>query len=368
MFTTYEGIYAYAKGANLALNQGCLTAVLSRPNDKIYTPKGKATKIRQIDAGGAGTYNKAKKFMQSYGGGKGVEYIDYAAAYDRVKVLTVDAMDEEQSFEAGQVPSIELLAKDFMDNHLCSEIDATNIAGWYAKVPEANKFINTDEGFETGVGKTFSTLLNIRSKIFNSGCRGRVFVFANTSFMANLMSDMITNNALAAMCRTERIPFTFPTGFEDNEELGTESKLSIDVEVIKFNNLWLIEMPSERMYTHVTLYDGESEGQEDGGYVGDTTTTGSAIIDLIAIPESAGFTDTRYLVANYLVPGQYWNATGQFEVRPADERMYGNVEVANAGINQKGNDFEYDIRIMYGGDLIDIRKKNCFAITGPKAK
>ena len=45
--------------------------------------------------------------------------------------------------------------------------------------------------------------------------------------------------------------------------------------------------------------------------------------------------------------------------------MYGNVEVNNAGINQKANAFEYDIRAIYGGALFDNRARNCFAVTGP---
>jgi hypothetical protein len=42
--------------------------------------------------------------------------------------------------------------------------------------------------------------------------------------------------------------------------------------------------------------------------------------------------------------------------------MFGNVEIGFAGINQKANAFEYDIRVIYGGDLFDNRRRNCFAV------
>ena len=369
MFTVYESVYAYAKGFNTGLFQGCLTSVLSRPNDKIYTPKGKVTKIRQVDAGGAGTYNKKNGFMGTYGGGRGVEYIGYEAKNDRVKVLRVDALDEQQSFEAGQVPSIQALAQDFMDNHLCSEIDASNIAEWYNKVPVENSHVNTDTGYKTDIDNILTTHLQIRADVFNSGFKGRVFLFERSDVYANFLAALIKNNALAAMCKTERVPFVFPTGFEADEELGIEDKLTVYLEVTKFNNMWIIEMPSDRMFTKIILNDGVSEGQEDGGYIGDITSAGGGLIDILAIPEPAGFTDTRYLVANYLVPGEYYNdAARQLELRDINKRMYGNVEIGYAGVNQKGNDFEYDIRIMYGGDLFDNRRRNCFAITGPLAQ
>jgi hypothetical protein len=42
--------------------------------------------------------------------------------------------------------------------------------------------------------------------------------------------------------------------------------------------------------------------------------------------------------------------------------MFKNIQVNNAGINQKANAFEYDIRVIYGGDIYDNRRRNCFAV------
>jgi hypothetical protein len=52
----------------------------------------------------------------------------------------------------------------------------------------------------------------------------------------------------------------------------------------------------------------------------------------------------------------------QVDLEKLNGRMFGNVEIGFAGINQKANAFEYDIRVIYGGDLFDNRRRNCFAV------
>ena len=118
------------------------------------------------------------------------------------------------------------------------------------------------------------------------------------------------------------------------------------------------------MYTAITLLDGYSDGQQDGGYVPDTKSDAFAQIDLMAIPIEAAFTNTRYMVDNFLVPASMPGLNyGKVDLRKLNERMYGNVEIGYAGINQKANAFEYDIRAIYGGDIFDNRARNCFAVT-----
>ena len=85
---------------------------------------------------------------------------------------------------------------------------------------------------------------------------------------------------------------------------------------------------------------------------------------MLAIPIEAAFTNTRYMIDNFLVPASMpgLNYTN-IDLRKLNERMYGNVEIGFAGINQKANAFEYDVRAIYGGDIFDNRARNCFAVT-----
>lgn len=365
-FTVYDGLYAYAKKANSGLYLACRTSVFNNPADQIYTPKGKITKVRQYESGKAGSYNKAKGWMQSYGTGKGVQWIDYRAPYDRAKVLSVDAVDELQSFAAGMTPSIELLNGDFLDNQLPAEVDATNIAQFYSKIPAANKHDNTEAGYKTDVDNIIDTILGLQNKIFNSGYDRDSVLFIRSSVYTNFQKAIIKNYGLASgVMLSKTMTVNINTGLEGLITNAGDA-LSVTVDFEAFGKFLVVNMPDDRMYTMITMLDGYSEGQEDGGYIPDYTAEGYAKIDLLAIPIEAAFTNTRYMVDNFLVPASMpgLNYT-KVDLRKLNERMYGNVEIGYAGINQKANAFEYDVRAIYGGDIFDNRARNCFAVTSP---
>jgi hypothetical protein len=363
-FTVYDGLYAYAKKANSGLYLACRTSVFNNPADQIYTPKGKVTKIRQYESGKAGSYSKYKGWMQSYGTGKGVQWIDYRAPFDRAKVLAVDAVDELQSFAAGMTPSIELLNGDFLDNQLPAEIDATNIAQFYSKIPAANRHVNSEVGYKTDVDNILDTVLGLQNKIFNSGYDRDSVLFIRSSVYTNFQKAIIKNYGLASGAMlSKQMTVNVNTGLESLITNAGDA-LSVTVDFEAFGKFLVINMPDDRMYTMITMLDGYSEGQEDGGYVPDYDSDDFAQIDLLAIPIEAAFTNTRYMVDNFLVPASMPGLNySKVDLRKLNERMYGNVEIGYAGINQKANAFEYDVRAIYGGDIFDNRARNCFAVT-----
>lgn len=362
-FTVYDGLYAYAKKANSGLYLACKTSIFNNPADQIYTPKGKVTKIRQYESGKAGTYNKAKGWMQSYGTGKGVEWIDYRAPYDRAKVLAVDAVDELQSFAAGMTPSIELLNGDFLDNQLPAEIDAANIAQFYSKIPRDNIYWNDETDYKTDVDNILDTILRLQNDIFNSGYDRDSVLFIRSSVYTNFQKAIIKNYGLASGAMiSKKMTVNINTGLEGLiTNAGDTLNVTVDFEA--FGKFLVINMPDDRMYTRITMLDGYSEGQEDGGYVPDNDSTEFNQIDLLAIPIEAAFTNTRYMVDNFLVPASMPGLNySKVDLRKLNKRMYGNVEIGYAGINQKANAFEYDVRAIYGGDIFDNRARNCFAV------
>jgi len=365
-FTVYDGLFAYAKKANCGLYLACRTAIFNNPANQIYTPKGKTTKVRQYDAGKAGTYNKATGWMQSYGGGRGVEWIDYTAPFDRAKVLSVDAVDEMQSFAAGMTPSIELLNGDFLDNQLPGEIDAANIAKFYYKVPAGNKVSHTiaspGTGLLTDEDHILDTILDLENKIFNSGYDRDSVLFMKADVYKNFQKAIIKNYGLASGIMTRKtMTVNLETGLESLITNAGDG-ISIDVEFNQFGKFIIIPMPADRMMSAITMYDGYSSGQEDGGYV---AASGATYIDLLAMPIEAAFTNVRYMIDNFLVPASMPGLDyTQVDLRKLNERMYGNVEIGFAGINQKANAFEYDVRAIYGGDIFSNRARNCFAVYG----
>lgn len=368
MFTVYDGIEAYARKANSGLYIACKTAIFNNPANQILTPKGKVTRVRQYESGMAGNYSKTKGWMTQYGTGKGVQWIEYKAPYDRAKILTTDAIDEEQSFAVGMTPSIELLNADFLDNQLPREIDATNISTWYNQVPAANRHVNTETGFKTDAENILATLNNLDRLIFNSGYDRDTVLFMNSDTYANMISAIQNKFGLASNVLMEKQATVYIDTGLGTLIKGTDSVIKVNITFEVYGHFLIIRVPDDRMYSNIIMYSGDpdDEGQEQGGYVADSGNSNFANISMLAIPMEAAFCNTRYMVDNFLYPAfLQTNPYTKVDIRELNKRMYGNVEVNNAGINQKANAFEYDIRAIYGGSLFDNRARNCFAVTGP---
>lgn len=368
MFTVYDGIDAYARKANSGLYIACKTAIFNNPGNQILTPKGKVTKVRQYESGMPGDYNKTRGWLTTYGTGRGIEWVSYSAPYDRAKVLVTDAIDEEQSFAVGMTPSIELLNSDFLDNQLPREIDATNIAQFYSKIPESNRHENTESGWRTDPDNILATLNNLDRLIFNSGYDRDTVLFMNSETYANLISAIQNKFGLASNVLMEKQASVYiDTGLGALIK-GNDSVIKVNITFETYGHFLIVRVPDDRMYTKIVMLSGnpDDEGQEQGGYIPDTTNEEFGNVGLMAIPIEAAFTNTRYMVDNFLYPAFLQNNPyTKVDIRELNKRMYGNVEINNAGINQKANAFEYDIRAIYGGDLFDNRAKNCFCVTGP---
>lgn len=368
MFTVYDGIEAYARKANSGLYIACKTAIFNNPANQILTPKGKVTRVRQYESGMAGNYSKTKGWMTQYGTGKGVQWIEYKAPYDRAKILTTDAIDEEQSFAVGMTPSIELLNADFLDNQLPREIDATNISTWYNQVPAANRHVNTETGFKTDAENILATLNNLDRLIFNSGYDRDTVLFMNSDTYSNMITAIQNKFGLASNVLMEKQATVYIDTGLGTLIKGTDSVIKVNITFEVYGHFLIIRVPDDRMYSNIIMYSGDpdDEGQEQGGYVADSGNSNFANIAMLAIPMEAAFCNTRYMVDNFLYPAfLQTNPYTKVDIRELNKRMYGNVEVNNAGINQKANAFEYDIRAIYGGSLFDNRARNCFAVTGP---
>lgn len=367
-FTVYDGIEAYAKKANSGLYIACKTAIFNNPENQILTPKGKVTRVRQYESGMAGNYNKTKGWMTQYGTGKGVEWIEYKAEFDRAKVLTTDAIDEEQSFAVGMTPSIELLNSDFLDNQLPREIDATNIAKWYSQIPADNRHVNSESGYDISPDGILGTLNNIDRQVFNSGYDRDVVLFMSSEAYSNMITAIQNKFGLASNVLMTKVASVYiDTGLGALIK-GADSVIKVDINFEVYGRFLIVRVPDDRMYSHITMLSGdpEDEGQEAGGYVADNKNAEFCNIQLLAIPIEAAFTNVRYMVDNFLYPAFLQNNSyTRVDIRELNKRMYGNVEINNAGINQKANAFEYDIRAIYGGSLFDNRARNCFAVTGP---
>lgn len=361
-FTVYDGIEAFAKRALLGYYNACKTAIFNDPKNQVLTPKGRVTKVREIESGMAGNYDKSKGWMRTYGTGQGVKWVEYRAEHDRAKVLFTDAIDEEQSFANGMTPSIDLLNTDFLDNQLPREVDASNIAKWASRVPSANILVDGGMGGNyINANVILETLNDLDSQIFSSGYEGDTVLFMNPTAYKNFITAIQNKWGLASNVLMEKVATVYlDTG------VGEDSAIKVNITFEQYGHFLIVRTPADRMYTKIIMLSGDpdDDGQEMGGYIPDYLAPDFANIYMLAVPINAAFANMRYMVDNLLVPA-YMDVSKytKVDLRLLNQKMFGNVEINNAGINQKANGFEYDVRAIYGGDIFSNRRKSCFMVT-----
>lgn len=328
---------------------GSKTAVL-KPVDKIFQENFGEIKIREIAiTGGAGNYDKEKGY-DGAGGNVTVKWNTYTADNDRYFNLKSDAPEELASFLAGGKPSILAGFESFANIALASEVDAVAMARAYAGSVAGGNTLETS----TLKKSFFGGIIDILNKLYAKGVSSNqtVYAFIRADVYAQGEKEILDKYGLASDAVLARYSMELPIGIEGEEPLKIVTK------AIKFNNAVLIKMPEDRMGTEVTLLDGRSEGQEAGGYV-----AGDTKMSAVFVPEGAMFVDTRYDVANILVPAEVYQLNTQAEIDEAIRKIVGDVKINNIGVNQKCNGFEVNARIIYDAKPIEINQDKILCFT-----
>ena len=366
-YSVYDSAHAYLNKIKSALAINAKTNILFDEDNFRYELRGGATYVRSADAGGAGTYSKTKGFTQPYGSGNGITWEPYSPQNDRAKVIRVDKADELASYTSGMDSSIGAMANNYGRNYFAPEYDAVNIATLFSKVPAGNVKTTGTAGFKTGVDDIIETLNNLEVSLFDAGTDGPAAFFLESSVYAALKAALVKTPGALAFVNAVR-ELRVETGFE--ELIGMEAPLTVQTNVIKWNQHYIVPMPSNRMNSLITLLDGQSTGQEAGGYT--VGTTGNRKIRILAVPLEAGFTSVRYEVNNLLLPGDMrgFNISssevekGMQALREGNNNsgMFSNLTIQNVAFNPNFDAFEFQSRIIYGADIFKARKQTCFAI------
>lgn len=174
---------------------------------------------------GMAAYSRSSGYV---GGSVDIAWETVAADYERGRKFTVDVLDDEETRNT----AFGKLAGQFIKHKVAPEIDAYRIA----------KIAGTSNiGGATG---TLSSGANVVSAL-------RV--------CATAMDD-------AEVPYEDRILFIVPTLKGLVDDLDTTASREV---LETFSQI--IKVPQARMYTKITLYDGTTSGQTDGGYIKDAT-------------------------------------------------------------------------------------------------
>lgn len=204
---------------------------------------GAEVKIPKMSVQGLGDYDRDNGYQQ---GGVTLEYETRKMTQDRGRKFQLDPIDiNENNF----VTTAAAVMGEFQRMYVVPEIDAYRISKIATETIAAKKVGMVSYGYTPGATGT-SALRKIKEgiKAIRERYNGPLVIHATPDLIMELEMEL-----------SGKITST------------TFSKGGIDTGVPAVDGVPIISTPSNRMYTAITIYDGKTPGQEQGGYVKGTT-------------------------------------------------------------------------------------------------
>ena len=254
-----------------------LTSRLDVANGDVQFIGGNTVKVFKIDMDGLGNYSRNNGFVK---GGVTGAWETLTLSKDRGRSFTVDSMDSEETMGM----AFGRLAGEFIRTKVAPEVDAytfARLASW-SNVSGANADIT--------VGTTnVPDLIDTAEQTMGDDevpVEGRILYVSEKAY-AGLKAKI-------------------------TRYLANENGVNREVEV--YNGMPVIRVPQNRFNTAITLYDGSTSGQEDGGYVVPAST--SYKINFMIVEPSAVVKVAKHVVPRIFAPDQNINADAyQFDYR-----------------------------------------------------
>lgn len=223
--------------------QDAVTGWMDANAGQVIYNGGAEVKIPKMSVQGMGDYDRDNGYQQ---GGVTLEYETRRMTQDRGRKFQLDPIDiNENNF----VTTAAAVMGEFQRMHVTPEIDAYRISKIATETITANKAGMVEYGYTPGATGT-STLRKMKEgiKAIRELYNGPLVCHATPDFIMELELE------LAGKITT-----------------ATFSKGGIDTAVPAVDGVPIVSTPSNRMYTAITIRDGKTSGQEQGGYAKGTT-------------------------------------------------------------------------------------------------
>lgn len=223
---------------------------------------GSEVKIPKMTVQGMGDYDRDNGYQK---GSVGLTYQTRSMTQDRGRMFQLDPMDiNENNF----VTTAAAVMGEFQRMFVVPEIDAYRISKIATDTIAANKAGMVSYGYTPGATGT-SALRKVKEgiKAIRELYNGPLVIHATPDFIMELELEL----------SGKIINITF-------------SKGGIDTTVPSVDGVPIISTPSNRMYTAITIYDGKTPGQEQGGYVKGSTAKN---INFVVLPRTTPIAITK---------------------------------------------------------------------------
>ena len=227
---------------DLVAQQEALTGWMEANAGQVIYNGGKEIKIPKMAVQGLANYDRDAGYTQ---GSVTLEYETRTMTQDRGRQFQLDAMDVD---ETNFIATASTVMGEFQRTQVVPEIDAYRLSKIATDVITANKSGMIEYGYTPAEATVLRKIKEGIQKIRDAGYNGDLVIHATGAVVLELTMF------LASKLQTETI-----------------SVGGIDITVPAIDKAAIIETPQNRMYTAITMYDGTTSGQKEGGYVKGTS-------------------------------------------------------------------------------------------------
>lgn len=277
------------------------SAVLDYPKEWVVDTKdAKKVKIAKMRVDKLGAYSRQKGFVK---GSADLTWEEHTFTQDRGRSIQVDNMDDQETFGM----AFGRLAGRFQKDAIIPELDAYRFATYYQAA---------------GTKATFKVESNSILKLIDA-------------LDAQMEDDEVGNDTLL-FCR----PVVFNYMINDPSLLrhisvADSGDKMVNKKIYMYDNHPICKVPTKRFYTAINLYDGETGGQEEGGYV---PAAGAKPIGLMLIDPDAVVQITKRAIARVWAPSRELSA-------------------GTDGVNPDADAWKFDFRVYHDAWVLEEKTK-----------
>ncbi|ERK31002.1 hypothetical protein [Clostridium intestinale] len=299
MANTIQYASLFQKELDKIALQEMLTGWMDANAGQVKYTGGKEVKIPKLSMDGLGNYGRA--------GNSGFADGDVSFSYqtkemtqDRGRKFVIDANDVD---ETGFVVTASTIMGEFQRTKVTPEIDAYRLSLLAATAMGIAQDKNVEYGYTPSKDTVLAKLKYAIKVIRENGYNGQLVIHANY--------DVATEFELAMAGKISSTTF---------------SQGGIDTEVPVLDGCPIIKTPQNRLYTAITLYDGKTAGQTQGGYVKGSTAKD---VNFIILPRTTPIAVTKQDNMRIFDPETYQDANAW----AMDYRRYHDIWVKDNAAN-----------------------------------
>lgn len=244
---TLEYAKIFQTQLDLAAERDALTGWMEANAGQVQYSGGNEVKIPKMTVQGLGNYDRDKGYAQ---GAVTLSYETMTMTQDRGRKFQLDSMDVD---ETNFVTAAGAVMGEFQRTKVVPEIDAYRLSAIATKAMNGK---HADEMVEYGYEAKADPAALAVLRHFKTGVAKIRAKGYNGALVAHIDDLVLMELELELAGRLQNI---------------TWSQGGINTTVPAIDGVALIATPSNRLYTAITIYDGKTEGQTDGGYIKGST-------------------------------------------------------------------------------------------------